>query len=67
VVWTQISDAGLALLSDMDPVVLKLPRELLGHLSGAELTELIRLLELARTPAQDASAPAQRPACEVAN
>ena len=31
----------------------KAPRELLGHLSPAELTELIHLLELARKCAQD--------------
>lgn len=48
VVWTHISEAGLSLLRDMDPVILKTPRELLGHLSGTELAELIRLLELAR-------------------
>jgi len=49
VVWTQISAAGLNLLREMDPVIQRIPRELLGHLSGAELAELIRLLELART------------------
>jgi DNA-binding MarR family transcriptional regulator len=48
VVWTQISDAGLELLRSMDPVIEKAPRELLGHLNQTELTELIRLLELAR-------------------
>jgi DNA-binding MarR family transcriptional regulator len=48
VVWTHISEAGLSLLRDMDPVILKAPRELLGHLNVAELVELIRLLELAR-------------------
>ncbi len=48
VVWTQISDAGLELLKSMDPVVAQLPRELLGHLGQHDLTELIRLLELAR-------------------
>jgi DNA-binding MarR family transcriptional regulator len=47
-VWTEISEAGLALLKEMDPVVLCLPRELLGRLNRAELAELIRLLELAR-------------------
>jgi DNA-binding MarR family transcriptional regulator len=52
-VWTQISEAGLQLLREMDPVVQKLPKELLGHLSGTELAELIRLLELARTPIPD--------------
>ena len=33
VVWTQISEAGLALLEEMDPVIERAPRELLGHLS----------------------------------
>ncbi len=53
VVWTQISEAGLELLRSMDPVFVNAPRELLGHLSPAELTELIHLLELARKCAQD--------------
>ncbi len=48
VVWTQISESGLELLKSMDPVVDKLPKEMLGHLTGSEVTELIRLLELAR-------------------
>jgi DNA-binding MarR family transcriptional regulator len=51
VVWTQISDAGLDLLKSMDPVIERLPRELLGHMNQAELNELIRLLELARKAA----------------
>jgi DNA-binding MarR family transcriptional regulator len=50
VVWTHISAAGLELLREMDPVILEAPRELIGHLKGPELTELIRLLELARRP-----------------
>jgi DNA-binding MarR family transcriptional regulator len=48
VVWTQISEAGLALLGEMDPVILEVPRELLGHLEREQLGELIHLLELAR-------------------
>jgi DNA-binding MarR family transcriptional regulator len=48
VVWTVISEAGLGLLKEMDPVIEKIPRELLGHLEAGELAELIRLLELAR-------------------
>ena len=48
VVWTAISEAGLALLGEMDPVIEKIPRELLGRLEAGELAELIRLLELAR-------------------
>ena len=52
VLWTEISAAGLALLKKMDPVILLLPAELLGHLDRAEVAELIRLLELARTCAE---------------
>jgi DNA-binding MarR family transcriptional regulator len=52
VVWTQISEAGLDLLRRMDPTIKGLPVELLGHLEGDELTELIRLLEFARKPNQ---------------
>ncbi|MGC1462578.1 MAG: MarR family transcriptional regulator [Terracidiphilus sp.] len=48
VVWTQISEAGLELLRSMDPVIERAPIELLGHMSKAELAELIRLLEVAR-------------------
>ena len=48
VVWTQISEGGLDLLKSMDPLVEKLPKELIGHLSASEVAELIRLLELAR-------------------
>jgi DNA-binding MarR family transcriptional regulator len=52
VVWTHISESGLALLQEMDPVILQAPGELLGHLDSAELAELIRLLELARMPSE---------------
>ena len=48
VLWTQISESGLELLKSMDPVIERVPRELLGHMKKAELTELIRLLEAAR-------------------
>jgi DNA-binding MarR family transcriptional regulator len=48
VVWTQICEAGLELLRAMDPTIQQAPKELLGHITGAELAELIRLLELAR-------------------
>lgn len=57
VVWTQISPAGLALLAETDPVVQNLPRELLSHLGHGQLSELIRLLELARTKCGDTQAP----------
>ncbi|MGB7264717.1 MAG: MarR family transcriptional regulator [Terracidiphilus sp.] len=48
VVWTQITDAGLDLLRTMDPVIQRIPIGLLGHMSAAELSKMIRLLELAR-------------------
>jgi len=57
VVWTHISKAGLALLNEMDPVILAAPGDLLGHLKPEELTELIRLLELARKRCGDPQAP----------
>jgi DNA-binding MarR family transcriptional regulator len=57
VVWTQISEAGLELLKAMDPVIERVPRELLGHMSKAELTELINLVELARKNSEVVLAP----------
>ena len=48
VVWTQISEAGLKLLREMDPAIDRIPGELLGHLDREELAQLIQLLELAR-------------------
>ena len=57
VVWTQITQAGLKLLGAMDPVIQRVPIELLGHMSHAELTEFIRLLELARQPCVNAETP----------
>lgn len=48
VVWTQISEAGLALLAEMDPEIQQMPIDLLSHMKRAELDEFIRLLELAR-------------------
>jgi DNA-binding MarR family transcriptional regulator len=47
-VWTEISEAGLTLLKQMDPVILATPGELLGRLNKDELAELIRLLEVLR-------------------
>lgn len=55
-VHTEISEAGLALLKEMDPAILRLPGELLKRLSRAELAELIRLLELARESNNEAQA-----------
>jgi hypothetical protein len=41
----------------MDPVIEKLPVELLGHLERAELAEFIRLLERARVGSEDSLGP----------
>jgi DNA-binding MarR family transcriptional regulator len=60
ILWTQISAAGLERLGKMDPVILQAPIELLGHLDRAELTELIRLLVLARKRTDE---PQVNPAC----
>ncbi|MGA2672740.1 MAG: MarR family transcriptional regulator [Terracidiphilus sp.] len=57
VVRTQISAAGLELLREMDPVIRRVPAEVLGHLNGAELAELIRLLELARRQSEEPQTP----------
>ena len=50
VLWTFISATGLKMLDEMEPMILKVPRELLGHMDEAKLSELIRLLEIARKP-----------------
>lgn len=57
VVWTQISTTGLELLSKIDPEIMQIPGELLGHLNRKELDEFIRLLELARKNCIDTQAP----------
>ena len=54
VLWTHITEAGLMLLQEMDPVILAAPKELLRRLSQAELSELIRLLERARGGCREA-------------
>ncbi len=57
VVLTEITESGLELLEAMDPAVRSAPRELLGHIQGSDLAELIRLLELARHPCADKPQP----------
>lgn len=57
VVWTRITDAGLALLKEMDPVIQQMPIDLLGHLERGELSEFIRLLEVARSRNDDLPMP----------
>jgi hypothetical protein len=44
----------------MDPLIRKLPANLLGHMSKDELTEMIRLLERARLPCASALALEER-------
>ncbi len=62
VVRTYISPAGLELLQALDPLIRQLPGELLGHMSAADLAELIRLVELARQHSEET--PGQVPGCE---
>ncbi len=57
VVLTEITESGLELLEPGDPAVRSAPRELLGHIQGSDLAELIRLLELARHPCADKPQP----------
>jgi DNA-binding MarR family transcriptional regulator len=54
VLWTRITEAGLELLRKMDPVIQRVPKELLGHMNRDELDVMIRLLELARQHCCDA-------------
>ena len=61
-VRTHISPAGLELLQALDPLIQGLPGDLLGHMSAAELAELIRLLELARRHSEAISG--RQPTCE---
>ena len=50
VVLTQITDAGLKLLAQLDSPVLEAHRLLLGHLGPEKLRDLRRLLDEARRP-----------------
>jgi DNA-binding MarR family transcriptional regulator len=64
VVWTKIAASGLDLLGRMDPVIERVPIELLGHMSPQELKEMIRLLEVARGPEKDSGCPETCPLAE---
>lgn len=61
VVRTQISDAGMELLLQMDPLIQRMPKELLGHLNEKEIAQLTHLLELARENCGDAR---RTPTCD---
>jgi DNA-binding MarR family transcriptional regulator len=58
VVMTQISAAGLDLLRAMDPVIQRIPLDLLKHMGPEELAEMIRLLESARQSCANREPPA---------
>lgn len=53
VIYVSITDAGRELLARIDPPQLELHRQLLAHLTAAEVTEFSRLLEKARGKAQE--------------
>ncbi|MBV9124756.1 MAG: MarR family transcriptional regulator [Planctomycetes bacterium] len=50
VIYVALTDLGTRALAALDEPLLALNRRLLGHLSAAELQELIRLLEKVREP-----------------
>jgi DNA-binding MarR family transcriptional regulator len=50
VIYVALTEKGTTTLADLDEPLIALHRKLLGHLSHAELKELIRLLEKAREP-----------------
>jgi DNA-binding MarR family transcriptional regulator len=53
VVYVALADRGAATVAELDGPLAGLHHQLLGHLSGAELKELIRLLEKVRGPLAD--------------
>lgn len=52
VIFVSITARGLDLLAKLDEPLLTLHQKTIGHLTRAELTELIRLLEKARLPSE---------------
>jgi DNA-binding MarR family transcriptional regulator len=57
VVWTQISESGVALLRRMDAAIQRGPKDFLGHMSERDVSEMIRLMELARKRCADPLVP----------
>src|SRR5262245_48942311 len=53
IIYVALTDQGTKILAALDQPLIDLHRKLLGHLSQAELKELIRLLEKAREPLLD--------------
>ena len=54
VIYVALTDHGMTTLAALDEPLVALHRKLLGHLSQAELKELIRLLEKVRGPQAEA-------------
>jgi DNA-binding MarR family transcriptional regulator len=54
VVYVAITPRGIDLLAKLDEPVIALHKRLMGHLGTAELRELIRLLDKAREPLDEA-------------
>ena len=50
VVWTRITDAGLAAIAPLDAEIAEMHLAQLGHFGAERLTAFIALLELAREP-----------------
>src|SRR6058998_1087347 len=50
VIYVALAEQGTKTLAALEEPLVALHRQLLGHLSGAELKELIRLLEKVRAP-----------------
>lgn len=48
VVYVEITSKAMAILNKLDKPLSELHKELMGHLSKSELTELVRLLEKSR-------------------
>lgn len=61
-VTTRITKAGLKLLKSLDAPVLAMHKETLGHLSAAQLRQLIDLLALAREGRREEPRQGARPA-----
>jgi DNA-binding MarR family transcriptional regulator len=57
VVYVAITPKGLELLAKLDAPVAALHKRLVGHLTPAELRELVRLLERARQPLAEGDTP----------
>ena len=52
VVCARITETGLKLLAELDPIVLQAHRKQLNHMTATQLQQLIALLELARKQQQ---------------